>query len=161
MTSKSEISDRAVQFYEGGKDHAGRTLNRILSWNDSQLESVHDYIQWLFPNRRISPYNDHAPLITDRTVKEFRSRPDLLAGLERSTDRMERFYLKPGQIQSDWVTPRNHNYLHITRIILALRELHSEKRATDFYSKVTEIYHQYDLTGNNDPIRFWSDALVL
>ena len=46
MTTDSPI----VQFYRGnGRDHRGRSLAEIVAWSDAMLESVHDYIQWMFP----------------------------------------------------------------------------------------------------------------
>ena len=42
-------ADPIVTFYSGGADDRGRTLEQILAWADDRLESVHDYIQWVFP----------------------------------------------------------------------------------------------------------------
>ena len=54
MPAESDL----VKFYRGsGTDHAGRTLDEILTWDDAALESVHDYIQWLFPNPDASRAN--------------------------------------------------------------------------------------------------------
>lgn len=42
--------DRIIGFYSGQQaDHRGRQLHEIQSWPDGKLETVHDYIQWLFP----------------------------------------------------------------------------------------------------------------
>ena len=47
-----------ITFYRGsGTDHAGRRIDEILSWDDAALESVHDYIQWLFPLDEPSRFN--------------------------------------------------------------------------------------------------------
>ena len=51
-----------LRFYgSGGTDHAGRTLEEILAWDDRHLEEVHDYIQWLFPLEEPSRANPCTP----------------------------------------------------------------------------------------------------
>ncbi|MGK7944758.1 MAG: opioid growth factor receptor-related protein, partial [Microcystaceae cyanobacterium] len=47
-----------INFYLGNTvDHRGRKIEDIWQWNDHQLESVHDYIQWLFPLKEKSGFN--------------------------------------------------------------------------------------------------------
>ena len=71
-----------IDFYAGaGPDHQGRYLTEILKWSDDQLESVHDYIQWLFPLPERSGFNMNAPVLDERTIQEFRVRPDLQRNL--------------------------------------------------------------------------------
>ena len=69
-------SDPIVSFYSGGLDDRGRRLDEILGWSDERLESVHDYIQWVFPTTTASGVNPHAPLVTSATVVEFAA-PDM------------------------------------------------------------------------------------
>ena len=39
-----------ISFYRGQEANNNHvTLQQILAWDDTLLESVHDYIQWLFP----------------------------------------------------------------------------------------------------------------
>ena len=46
---------RIINFYCAIEGHdQGRMLADILNQDDRWLESVHDYIQWLFPNREPS-----------------------------------------------------------------------------------------------------------
>ncbi len=125
-----------IPFFEGtGIDHAGRRLQDILAWPDSRLESVHDYIQWVFPNRKASPYNPHAPLLTPAVISDFRDRPALRDRLAEATDRMEQFY-KLSDEKPWWVVPADHNHLRITRILLALNALGLEARAQSFHGKL-------------------------
>jgi hypothetical protein len=44
--------------------HRGRYLREIQEWPDDQLESVHDYIQWLFPLPEPSGFNVAAPALS-------------------------------------------------------------------------------------------------
>lgn len=139
MTVGGEKS-KLVRFYEGsGTDHAGRSLRQILAWSDGRLESVHDYIQWLFPNRKPSDFNPHAPIVTQDDSDEFRRRPELQGALSMSADRMEAFY-DLGSTKPWWVTPSNHNYLRITRVLLSLKDLGLEARALSLFEKLSDVY---------------------
>jgi opioid growth factor receptor-like protein len=141
--------DPIVAFYAGGRDDRHRTLDEILGWPDDRLEAVHDYIQWLFPDRRRSPVNPSAPVVTDNTMRAFAARADLRERLAAALDRMLAFYglvrardqgdrvriaLDPASFSrqaSNWLRPGNHNHLRLTRILqsLALLGLPDEARA--------------------------------
>jgi hypothetical protein len=129
-------SDPSVQFYSGGRDAAGRTLDEILAWDDERLEAVHDYIQWLFPTRQPSGVNPFAPLVTADTVRAFAADEALGQGLRRALDRMLAFYglrRQGDQIEIDaarfparartWLHPGNHNHLRLTRMMESLAAL--------------------------------------
>ena len=128
--------DSIVAFYSGGRDADGRTLDEILAWNDEQLESVHDYVQWLFPTRQPSRFNPFAPLVTDETARSFAADAALHDRLRAALDRMLAFYglvRRDVRIEIDparfsvrsriWLHPGPHNYLRLTRIIVSLSAL--------------------------------------
>lgn len=132
----AEGSDPIVEFYSGGRDAAGRTLEAILAWEDERLEAVHDYIQWLFPTRQPSGVNPFAPLVTADTVRAFTADDTLRQGLRRALDRMLAFYglrRQADRIEIDaarfparartWLNPGNHNHLRLTRIMGSLSAL--------------------------------------
>jgi hypothetical protein len=82
-----------IGFYNGTEsDHRGRYLHEIQEWPDDQLESVHDYIQWLFPLPEPSGFNVAAPILNPQSIQEFRSRPDLQQNLRVSFLRLANFY---------------------------------------------------------------------
>ena len=171
--------DRVAAFYSGGPDHRGRTLSQILAWPDGELEAVHDYIQWVFPNVAPSPVNPAAPVVTSVTVAEFRASPALRTALRRSLDRMLAFYglRRAGEAERDarieidpahfgerarvWLHPGNHNHLRLTRIMqsLAALGLRAEARALQrcLVSDVHEGPGQRRITG--DTLDFWHAAV--
>jgi hypothetical protein len=128
--------DAVVQFYSGGCDAEGRTLEAVLGWDDGRLEAVHDYIQWVFPSRQPSAVNPVAPLVTDETVRAFARDDGLRDRLRHAFERMLHFYglrARVGRIEIDertfparsrvWLSPGNHNHLRLTRIMDSLSTL--------------------------------------
>jgi hypothetical protein len=170
--------DPIVAFYSGGRDDRHRTLEEILGWPDDRLEAVHDYIQWLFPDRRRSPVNPSAPVVTDGTTRAFASRADLRERLAASLDRMLSFYglgrdrdaagnvrialdtASFPHLASNWLRPGNHNHLRLTRIMrsLTLLGLAAEARALQrcLLADVAEGPGKNRITP--DTIGFWREA---
>ena len=127
-----------LAFYRGlGTDHRGRTLSGILSFSDSELESCHDYIQWLFPLRSASHYNLEAPVVDADVEQIFRQDSGLQQELHRVVLRMLQFYgvvlretpqgfelLVPQDIcDFHWMTPDNHNHKRLCRMLGSLKLL--------------------------------------
>ena len=89
----SEPPSPLVQFYAGAAaDARGRMIAVLWSWDDERLESVHEYIQWLFPLPEPSRFNDGAPLLTRADIAAFAARAELRDNLRRSLGRMLAFY---------------------------------------------------------------------
>jgi hypothetical protein len=60
QSSAAAKSQLIVRFYDPdvrAKDALGRQHDEILAWPDSKLESLHNYIQMLFPLPEGSPFN--------------------------------------------------------------------------------------------------------
>lgn len=102
-------------FLRKGTDHKGRTLDDIIAFSNEQLEREHDYIQWLFPSKDPSMFNKHAPLLDDETILEIRDNLDVLKAVVEGWVRMMNFYAT-----SQWISPLNHNYMRISRILATL-----------------------------------------
>jgi hypothetical protein len=139
-----------VRFYRGdAPDVRGRTLDDILAWDDEQLETVHDYIQWLFPLDEPSRFNRDAPLLTAADRLAFRQ-PTVAGNLRRALDRMLAFYgfardrlaANPRIVRSaqwkerspEWLHAGNHNLLRLTRMIRSLALLGEVDLATALYA---------------------------
>ena len=122
-----------LSFYRGtGTDHAGRTFDDILTWDNRRLEMVHDYIQWLFPLPEPSRFNPEAPLLSPVDIGEFRADPSLRArvlaaldlmlgflGFTRASGNITRVKNFPER-SANWLDAANHNHLRLTRILLFL-----------------------------------------
>jgi hypothetical protein len=171
------LNSPIIGFYGGTEpDHLGRYLHEIQGWPDKPLESVHDYIQWLFPLPERSGFNVAAPVLNPESIEEFRTHPDLQENLRASFMRMMNFYGLAGageQITvtrapnfatkaAKWLSPGNHNHLRITRILRCLNVLGLEPEARAFFSCLAEIYEDEQNKPipaiSNETIEYWRKA---
>ena len=132
-------------------DGEGRFLTEIQQWPDQELESVHDFIQWMFPLTEPSPVNPDAPVLDAETIAEIRARPELQEAVRASLARMRRFY---GE-SAHWISPGNHNYLRITRILKCLKLLGLDGEAAAFFEYLEKLRPRVPARS----FEFWRDAV--
>ena len=120
------------------KDQSGRSVDDIHTWRAGKLESVHNYIQWIFPTKTRSAYNRSAPLMSNEDILFIRESFLLqtrlrlnwllmrtrLYKLDRVYDKKaERFFLQYVQGMSNPIFKANrydHNFARFSRIIETL-----------------------------------------
>ena len=148
------MSKKLVGFYKGIEaDSEGRMLTYIHNYDFNQLESIHNYIQWLFPLTEPSASFPDAPVMTTDDVIVFRSDTEIKLNMRTSFEIMLRFYGfeiddNNKVVKSDlfdicalnWITPRNHNYLRITRILKSLVLVGLPNLADKFFDALNEVY---------------------
>ncbi len=149
-----------LAFYQGGTDHRGRTLQRILAEPDAWLEATHDYIQWVFPLPERSPYNPAAPVLTHADIAAFDAGPELRGRLLDGFRRLlgfygfavagepDRFAVVPDDRRDPrtmhWVTPHNHNFLRISRILRCLHLLGCPQAGRAFLAVLESLARSQD-----------------
>jgi hypothetical protein len=168
-----------IRFYSGTQpDHRGRYLNEIQGSPDAQLESVHDYVQWLFPLPELSGFNVTAPVLTRESIHEFRTRPELQEKLLASFLRMMNFYGFEARLEepitvtrapnfaakaAGWLSPGDHNHLRITRILRCLTVLGLEAEAKAFFDCLCEIYadeqNKPPPAISDETMQYWKEAV--
>lgn len=173
-------NERLLAFYAGtGTDAAGRTIEDIWAFDAERLESVHDYIQWLFPVAQPSKYNPDAPLLDDDTIAVIREDRVLKARILRSLRQLLQFYglelvdspLSPlvvrkaknyTQRRSNWQdAPEgrlNHNLLRLTRIQNCLNLVGLEQYARALFGCLAEIQSEQPLRIPGPTLHFWREA---
>jgi Opioid growth factor receptor (OGFr) conserved region len=164
-----------ADFYRGDRtDYLGRSLENIWRWDNHRLEQTHNYIQVLFPNREPSHFNLNAPLLDQATIDAFRQDEKLRSNLAASLDVMLRFYgleYQPGtgrvvkrpnfaERGNNWLTPYNHNYLRITRILKCLVALGLPDRARAFFACLQELYSEHGDDIGLETFGFWKSAIT-
>ncbi|MEW6306280.1 MAG: opioid growth factor receptor-related protein [Verrucomicrobiota bacterium] len=168
--------DPFLAFYRGsGRDACGRTLALIHAFDLGELESTHDFIQWLFPLREPSNFNPDAPLLTPPRIEAFHKDELLRANLLKSFDLMLGFYgleraenngaigLQRAstypQRKAEWVTPRNHNFLRLTRIMTSLKLLGHEHHGRALLAALEQIYQEEGAVIGATTLGFWRRAV--
>ena len=152
----SAQSSKLVDFYSGATDDRGRTLAAILAWPDTELERVHNFIQWLFPLPEQSGANPSAPTLDEQSIERFRTSPELQNRLRESFLRMLKFYglrlqSRESHLQvteaanfatraREWLQAGNHNHLRISRILRSLTLLGLTAEAQAFFDWLSKTY---------------------
>ncbi|GEM_PF-700076 len=163
-------------FYRGIEpNNNGVSLDQILGWDDFQLESVHNYIQWLFPLEKPTAYNPTAPILDAITIRAFCEDTALKAQLLRSFRRMLTFYgLQMNEATKTisraptfnaracvWlINPAgHHNFLRISRILRSMHILGHPDYSASFLTIMRDITHR---EGNGiipgATLSFWENA---
>ena len=174
MTEQSPTASEFLAFYRGtATNPQERTLNDILTFNDTQLEETHDYIQWLFINKAPSNFNGTAPILNTEIIQAFKEDKTLQTNLIRSFERMLTFYGLTWQENSKtivraknfedrakvWLNQNDHNFLRITRILLCLNTLGESERATAFYTILRNVADTNGLSIINEKsLKYWQTA---
>jgi hypothetical protein len=165
-----------IGFYLGeNTNSAGFTIEEIWNWDDTHLERVHNYIQWLFPLEEKSRAIPSSPTLKPHTIKEFCENEDLREKLLRSFRIMLEFYglqysddsgvvviqKTPSfnQKANNWLNEYNHNHLRITRIIKSLNVLGLGEHAKAFQRAMLSIAEQTPEDVAEVTVRFWETAI--
>ncbi|MHB8119658.1 MAG: opioid growth factor receptor-related protein [Methanothrix sp.] len=169
-------SDPLVAFYLGrSTDTEGRRLEDIWTWGNDKLEGTHDYIQWLFPLRKRSKFNPGAPTLTSETIDAFMKNNELRKRLTTSLEIMLKFYGLKSLVADDgiieiskapdfnarrlkWLTPMNHNFLRLTRILKSLQILGLSNWAHALFACLNEIYHTNSSEIGAETFAYWKAA---
>ena len=151
-------SSRLLTFYRGGRDDRGRSLTTILGWDRAQLESVHDFIQWLFPLPEASSANPGAPVLTPEDMDAFRREPELQERMRGALATMLGFYGIDPPGAHVWLTVGNHNYRRLTRMLRSLRAVGLEAEAQRLFTALQAIYNDHQGVIGRSTFEFWRRA---
>jgi len=162
-------------FYLGQMpDQRGRVLCDLHAQTLESLERTHDYIQWLFPLPEPSSANPDAPLLCASDIDAFAESQELRGNLLRSLLVMLQFYglelvltaAGPEIHRSGtfhlrskvWLTPSNHNFLRLTRILRSLTLLGCKEYADALLRCLDEIYRDNTAIIGQETYRYWKAA---
>ncbi|HEY7765202.1 MAG TPA: opioid growth factor receptor-related protein [Aestuariivirgaceae bacterium] len=142
-------------FLEGrGTDHRGRIFADVIALEDEQLESIHDYIQWLFPLPEASAFNPLAPVLSSSDIEALRLAPIAKQNLERAGTRMLLFYKRT----THWLTAMDHNHLRITRIIRCLALILGPAPAQRFHREILALVERAGGPVASQAMDYWRSA---
>ena len=151
-------------------------IEDIWSWNYQKLEYTHNYIQWLFPLKEKSRFNQNAPVLNDEVIEAFRTNEQLRIHLLQSFKVMLRFYglqcddresvdieiTKSNEYKErkiNWIEQGNHNFLRITRILNSLSILGLGNYAQAFLKCLNQIYSEESISIGSTTYSYWKNAV--
>lgn len=140
-----------------GRDSAGRTIDAVLAFDDRRLESVHNYIQWLFPLIEPSAAVPGSPVLDPADVAAIRADPDAVRNLDRATALMRGFYDRTAA----WLVPHDHNHLRITRILRSLALLREPAAAEAFLRSILQRVDEAGSPVSSRSRAYWQAAVPL
>lgn len=159
-----------LDFYQGGRNDRGATLEDIWNWDDTQLEDRHDFIQWLFPTIKGSNFNPTAAVTSDETIAAFKADKALQDKMVRSLDVMLKFYgfnrtangIEIGTNfkarAQNWLKSGDHNHLRISRILTSLRLHGLEDYSKSFFQVLKQVYRAHSDKIGAKTFSFWQSA---
>ena len=138
-----------------------------------ELEYTHDYIQWLFPLRERSSVEPLTPTLDDAAIAAFQT-AEMQERLVRSAETMAAFYgfqiqrAGPGwrlhlaanaaERQRVWLTPGNHNFLRLTRVMRSLATLGHRDLSNAWLTMLRELYDRHASVIGTRTLQFWEAA---
>ena len=162
-----------------GEENCCGTIIRFTEFSDDQLENSHSWIQYAFPLQEPSEYNPKAPVLTDEEIEWIKSETGERARiyLRLMYLRILRFYgfeYKPSLeevslIPSDnfderskvWLTPFNHNYKRLTRILKCLTLCGMENYAKELFDALEKLYQDHEDIIGDKTFDYWKHAVEI
>lgn len=161
-----------IAFLEGtGTDNCGRTLKDIWNFTEKEREVTHNYIQWLFPLSEPSAVNKEAVLLTEEMISYIRDSKQIQENLLISFQYMVSFYgffhnpdtdeitliQEPKELFISWLTPFNHNFKRISRILYSMRLCGLSVPAENFYKILMNLTE--DIKYCKTAQKYWKYAI--
>lgn len=117
-------------------DIYGRYISEIWSFNDEQIETTHNFIQFLFPLTQPSKNSFNKIYInSDDLLHELKSDKKVRESIMYSSN----WYFSFLERNQHWQTYFDHNHLRVSRVIESLNVIVSNRQANRFYKQVLDI----------------------
>ena len=125
-----------VDFLEGVEPNINQLyIQDIWDLSDEEIESTHDFIQWLFPTDKPSRYNLAAPVLSEQDMLNIQNSDKAKKNLKYSAN----WFLNFLDRHSYWIHKDDHNQLRIKRIKKCLRLLIDINFSDKFLNEVVKI----------------------
>lgn len=152
-------------FEEKLPDSQGRYINDVINFNDTEIEDIHDFIQWLFPLDCPSAVNFNCPIVT-KNIRLLIANSDLASkNYCRSCKRFLNFIgydcyceKKPFNVKSRLMSLPFHNYLRITRLLKSLTLFGFENCSRKIFCLLMIDVESKNNIVPNSTIDFWYDT---
>ena len=131
-----EEDNYLLDFIEAtGTDYQGRSIKRVWSFDDRQIDSTHDFIQWLFPLPLEKPWQLSRPTITPAGENKIRASRKAMNNMNISQD----WYLGFLSRNKRWLSNYNHNHLRITRLLKSSTIFFNVPHSENLYLRILTL----------------------
>jgi hypothetical protein len=156
LPGERSMASELVRYLAGhGTDARGRTAADVIALPDQELETSHDWVQWLFPLPTRSSAVPGSPILSEADIAAIKSDPVAIETLERAVDRMIAFY----QRTDHWLQRYDHNHLRITRMLQSISLLSGPSAARKFFDWLMALHDSAGAPVNATSLQYWRDAL--
>lgn len=134
----------------------GEYISDIHKYNHESLETIHNYIQWIFPLAEPSENVPDTPYLDKDFVKNINDADYQIIkdNIIKSIDMMTEFY----ENSDYWLSYNDHNHLRITRIIKSLKLFKLYKLAENFYDHIMSFVYR-KMPVSFETFEYWKEAL--
>jgi len=112
----------------------------------------------LFPLPEPSAFQPGAPVLTGADIAALRNTPDLRQRLGAALHRMLAFYGLNPPGPHPWLTPGNHNFLRLTRILRSLRILGLKQESHRLFQYLADLYEAHPEIIGATTFDYWRRA---
>lgn len=170
------MANDIIGFYEGRKkNQVGMSIDDVRGMNNEELETDHHYIQWIFPDTEKSMAVLTSPVLSQLDIDTFLENAELQITMLEMFAKMLTFYgfrleiggreMRKGynfeERAKEWITPRNHNFLRLTRIMRSMSLLGQKELAKTLHNGLCEIYEDEKYKKTIGPItkEYWDESI--
>lgn len=151
----TEVTMKILSFLQDvGPDHQGRYLSDIWKFSDQQIETTHDFIQWVFPLAEPSSAVPDAPVLEPGEIELIHKSSPATMNLEKSGQWFLDFLAR----SKGWLRPHDHNHLRITRMIKSQRLLLGELAAESAKQRVLQMVKKANAPVSDLTSDYWRAA---
>lgn len=155
-------------FLGKASNNDGHTFEEICKFDKKRLEREHHYIQWLFPLKEISPHNPEAPTLDGEMIAKLKKSELVQDALRRAVYLMldhygfsrSSFEFSGTKENEHWLTPRNHNYKRLTRMLTSMRLLGMEDYSMHLFKALRDLMIEYHGVIGWETFFYWEDAML-
>ena len=142
-------------FLEGADANSSNwLLSDIWKFNDTQIENIHTFIQWVFPTDEPSRATPGSPVLDEEEIVKIQNSEQAKHNLSKSAD----WYFNFLKRNSFWRKPHDHNHLRITRAIKSLRLLCGDDEADYYKEQFWQILGADMSIIPSKTMEYWEDA---
>jgi len=151
-------------------------ITEFWNFSNDELESAHDYVQWLFPIEKtgMSP----APVMTKNTAAVMTSDAEIKKNILRSLDIFLKFmgYTRVNNPKCDlvrnadfekraknWIIDNTHNHLRMTRLLKFLKYINLDSCTESLFAEFTKLKadKKYENYIPKNAFKYWQKARLV